>query len=95
MLRIAALLATLGGTLAAGPVAAQSTFGDAPPRPPADIPNGAFPAQPPPVRFPGQEFGAGVSGGAFTLRGPKAALAAASRRDDRPASRPRPGAAAR
>jgi hypothetical protein len=57
MLRIAVLLATLGGTLAAGPVAAQSTFGDAPPRPPADIPNGAFPAQPPPVRFPGQESG--------------------------------------
>jgi len=51
MLRIAALLATLGGTLAAGPVAAQSTFGDAPPRPPAGVPGGAFPAQPPPVRF--------------------------------------------
>jgi hypothetical protein len=57
MLRIAALLATLGGTLAAGPVAAQSGSGDAPPRPPADVPNGSFPAQPPSVRFPGQESG--------------------------------------
>ncbi len=55
MLRIAVLLTVLGGTFAAGSVAAQSVFGDAPPRPPADIPNGSFPAQPPPVRFPGQE----------------------------------------
>ena len=54
MLRIAALLAVLGGTLAAGPVEAQSIFGDSPPRPPADIPNGAFPPQPPPVQLPGQ-----------------------------------------
>jgi hypothetical protein len=54
MLRIAALLAVLGGTLAAGPVEAQTVFGDSPPRPPADIPNGAFPPQPPPVQFPGQ-----------------------------------------
>jgi hypothetical protein len=53
MLRIAALLAMVGGTLAAGPVAAQSGFGDAPPRPPVDVPNGAFPPQPPPVGFPG------------------------------------------
>jgi len=67
MLRIAALLATLGGTLAAGPVAAQSTFGDGPPRPPADIPNNAFPAQPPPVRFPGQDYG---PPGAPAARGP-------------------------
>jgi hypothetical protein len=53
MLLIAALLAVLGGTLAAGPVEAQAIFGDAPPRPPADIPNGSFPPQPPPVQYPG------------------------------------------
>jgi len=55
MLRIAALLAVLGGTLAAGPAQAQSrAYGDFPPRPPADVPNGTFPQQPPPVQFPGQ-----------------------------------------
>ena len=53
MLRIAVLLAVLGGTLAAGPVEAQTNWGDLPPRPPADIPNGSFPQQPPPVQFPG------------------------------------------
>jgi hypothetical protein len=56
MLRIAALLVVIGGTLAALPAAAQ--FGplsnDSPPRPPADVPNGGFPAQPPPVGYPGQ-----------------------------------------
>jgi len=51
MTRIAALLAVIGATLAAGPAAAQ--FGE-PPRPPADVPSGAFPAQPPPVQYPGQ-----------------------------------------
>lgn len=54
MFRIAALLAVLGGTLAAGAVQAQSVFGDLPPRPPANVPNGSFPPQPPPVQFPGQ-----------------------------------------
>jgi hypothetical protein len=56
MLRIAALLAFLGGTLVAGPVQAQSgaIFGDSPPRPPADVPSGPFPPQPPPVQYPGQ-----------------------------------------
>jgi len=54
MLRIAALLVLLGGTLAAGPVDAQIIFGDSPPRPPAEIPNGSFPPQPPPVQFPGR-----------------------------------------
>jgi hypothetical protein len=56
MVRIAALLVVIGGTLAAGPAAAQfgNIFGQAPPRPPADIPNGPFPSQPPPVQFPGQ-----------------------------------------
>jgi hypothetical protein len=53
MLRTAAFLVVIGGTLTAGPVAAQ-LFGDAPPpRPPADIPNGGFPPQPPPVQYPG------------------------------------------
>ncbi len=54
MIRIAALVVVIGGTLAAVPAAAQfgNIFGDAPPpRPPADIPNGPFPPQPPP---PGQ-----------------------------------------
>ncbi len=54
MLRIVAFLAVLGGTLTAGPVVAQGIFNDSPPRPPADIPNGSFPPQPPPVQFPGQ-----------------------------------------
>jgi hypothetical protein len=56
MARIAALLVVIGATLAAGPVQAQSgnIFSDSPPRPPADVPNGPFPAQPPPVQYPGQ-----------------------------------------
>jgi hypothetical protein len=50
MLRIAALLAVLGGTLAASAAHAQlgSLFGDSPPRPPANIPNGVSPASPSP-----------------------------------------------
>jgi len=58
MVRTAALLLVLSGSLLAGPAAAQfggGLFGNAPPpRPPADIPNGSFPAQPPPVGYPGQ-----------------------------------------
>jgi hypothetical protein len=56
MIRITALVLVIGGTLAAGPAAAQfgNIFGDAPPRPPADIPNGPFPPQPPPAQYPGQ-----------------------------------------
>jgi len=56
MLRIAALLAMLGITFAAGPAQAQlgAVFGDQPPRPPANVPNSAFPPQPPPVQYPGQ-----------------------------------------
>jgi hypothetical protein len=56
MARIAAVLVVIGATLAAGPVAAQfgGTFGDSPPRPPADVPSGPFPPQPPPVQYPGQ-----------------------------------------
>ena len=54
MLRIVAFLAVLTGTLAAGSAAAQSIFGDTPPRPPAEVPGGGFPPQPPPVQFPGQ-----------------------------------------
>jgi hypothetical protein len=56
MARIAALLLVIGGTLVVGPAAAQfgNIFGDAPPRPPADIPNGPFPQQPPPVQYPGR-----------------------------------------
>ena len=56
MARIAALLVVIGATLAAGPAAAQfgGTFGDSPPRPPADVPSGPFPPQPPPVQYPGQ-----------------------------------------
>jgi len=56
MHRIAVLLAVLGATLAAGSAHAQlgALFGDSPPRPPADVPNGSFPPQPPPVQYPGQ-----------------------------------------
>ena len=56
MARIAVLSLLIGATLAVGPAAAQfgSIFGDAPPRPPADVPNGPFPQQPPPVGYPGQ-----------------------------------------
>ncbi|HUZ30903.1 MAG TPA: DUF2155 domain-containing protein [Xanthobacteraceae bacterium] len=55
MLRIAAVLAVLAGALAARPAAAQigAIFGDSPPRPPADVPERAFPPQPPPVQYPG------------------------------------------
>jgi len=54
MLRIAAIVLVIGASLAAGPVAAQ--FGNQPPpRPPGDIPNTGFPAQPPPVQSPGQQ----------------------------------------
>jgi hypothetical protein len=53
MIRIAALVVVIGSTLAVVPAVAQfNIFGDEPPpRPPADIPNGPFPPQPPP---PGQ-----------------------------------------
>jgi hypothetical protein len=55
MLRITAFIVVIGATLAAGPVWAQfGSFGDSPPRPPADIPNAGFPPQPPPVGSPGQ-----------------------------------------
>ena len=56
MARIAALLVVIGATLAVGPAAAQfgGTFGDSPPRPPADVPSGPFPPQPPPVQYPAQ-----------------------------------------
>jgi hypothetical protein len=54
MLRVAALLVVLGGALAPAPAQAQgSIFNDSPPRPPVDIPNGAFPPQPPPVHYLG------------------------------------------
>ena len=58
MHRIAVLLALLGGTLAAGPALAQlgAIFGDLPPRPPANVPNGSFPPQPPPVRYSPQSL---------------------------------------
>jgi hypothetical protein len=55
-IRVTAGAALLAGMLSSGPVWAQpaSVFGNSPPRPPADVPNGAFPAQPPPVQYPGQ-----------------------------------------
>ncbi len=65
MARIAALFVVIGALLAAVPVAiltaspAQAQFGnifnDSPPRPPGSVPNGGFPAQPPPVQYPGQQ----------------------------------------
>jgi hypothetical protein len=57
MLRIATLLLVIGGTLMAGPALAQfgNLFGsEPPPRPPADIPNGPFPQQPPPPQYQDQ-----------------------------------------
>jgi hypothetical protein len=56
MVRIAALLAVTGAIFAAEPADAQfgNLFGGPPPRPPADVPSGPFPAQPPPVQYPGQ-----------------------------------------
>ena len=56
MVRIAALIVVIGAMLAASPAAAQfgNDFSDSPPRPPADVPNGPFPPQPPPVQYPGQ-----------------------------------------
>ena len=58
MLRIA-LSAVLGGTLMAGFANAQPSsyfgFGEAPPRPPASVPNGSVPPQPPPPpQYPNQ-----------------------------------------
>jgi hypothetical protein len=57
MARIAGRLVLIGGMLAAGSALAQygGVYGDSPPRPPADVPNGPFPAQPPPVQYPGQQ----------------------------------------
>jgi hypothetical protein len=54
MLRLAALLVVFGGTLAAGAAQAQSNVFGEPPRPPADVPGGPLPPQPPPVgaQFP-------------------------------------------
>jgi hypothetical protein len=61
MHRIAAVMAVLGGVLAAASANAQTgiLFGDPPPRPPAGIPNGAFPPQSQPPQYQGQP---GVSG---------------------------------
>lgn len=53
MLRIAALLAFIGGSLVAGSAQAWIFEDQTAPRPPADIPGGAFPPQPPPVHYPG------------------------------------------
>ena len=53
MIRIAAVLALVGASIVVGPAAAQ--YGG-PPRPPADIPNGAFPPQPPPVGYGQQQY---------------------------------------
>src|ERR1700761_410180 len=59
MLRIAAIVLVIGGSLAAGPAVAQfgNIFGNpGPPRPPEDVPgSGAFPSQPPPVGYPPQQ----------------------------------------
>jgi len=53
MARIAALLLLIGGSLAAGPAAAQFNIFGAPPRPPADVSSDAPAAQaPPPVQSP-------------------------------------------
>ena len=89
MLRIAALLVALGGTLAAGPVAAQSTFrrraaasaGRCSQRrvPGSSRRRCRFPGQNPRPAFPAPRSPSGIQ---------SAALAAAARRDDRPATPP-------
>src|ERR1700761_2939347 len=59
MLRIAVLHALIGGTLVACAVQARAQvqlawiYEDPAPRPPADVPGGMFPPQPPPVHYPG------------------------------------------
>ena len=74
MLRIAAFMVVIGGTLAAGPAAAQfGIFDNSPPRPPADVPNGGFPPQPPPVQYPA----AAISAAATTISGAAVLSAAA------------------
>jgi len=59
MLRIAAIVLVIGASLATGPATAQfgNIFGNqGPPRPPGDVPNGGFPAQPPPAdQYPPQQ----------------------------------------
>ncbi len=56
MVRFAALLLVIAGTFAASPAMAQfgGIFGEAPPRPPADVPDGPFSQQPPPPQYPSQ-----------------------------------------
>jgi hypothetical protein len=58
MARIAAMLVVVAAAFAVTPAEAQfgTIFNDSPPRPPADVPNGAFPPQPPPVQYPGQQY---------------------------------------
>ena len=59
MVRTAILLALIGGSLVTGPASAQfgNLFGNqSPPRPPADVPNGSFPTQPPPVGGNGGQY---------------------------------------
>jgi hypothetical protein len=57
MARIATRLVLIGGMLAAGSAAAQygGVYGDSPPRPPADVPDGPFPAQPQ-QQYPAQQY---------------------------------------
>jgi hypothetical protein len=58
MIRIAVILALAGATIAVEPAAAQfgNLFGNQqPPRPPADVPNSGFPAQPAPPGY-GQQY---------------------------------------
>ncbi|HEY1413080.1 MAG TPA: DUF2155 domain-containing protein, partial [Rhodopila sp.] len=59
MIRIAVILALAGATIAAEPAAAQfgNLFGNQqPPRPPADVPNNGFPAQPAPPGYGQQQY---------------------------------------
>jgi hypothetical protein len=66
MVRIGAVFVVIGALLpaifvimlAVPPAQAQfgNVFGDSPPRPPGSVPNGGFPAQPPPVAYPGQQY---------------------------------------
>ena len=90
MLRIA-LSAVLGGTLIAGFAHAQPSsyfgFGEAPPRPPAGVPNGTVPPQPPPPPTISRPVAAPPWNRTGALRDPGAAIAAATGRSAAAAGR--------
>jgi hypothetical protein len=89
MLRIATVVILLGGALSMAPATAQS-----PPRPPGDVPNG-FPAQPPPVTYPGQpQYSAPAPNSPGQTRGPAPSTRSQSAIQAQPLAPPPGGTAA-